>query len=66
VLLARGEYDGIATVDDIYDFYKRLPNGDRQLTVLPGSAHSLVLAKNRQLLWHVMREFLIMPPAVAT
>jgi alpha-beta hydrolase superfamily lysophospholipase len=66
VLLARGEYDGIATLDDIYDFYKRLPNGDRQLAVLPRSAHSLVLAKNRQLLWHVMREFLIMPPAVAT
>jgi alpha-beta hydrolase superfamily lysophospholipase len=66
VLLARGEYDGIATLDDIYDFYRHLPNGDRQLAVLPGSAHSLVLAKNRQLLWHVMREFLTMPPAVAT
>ena len=66
VLLARGEYDGIATVDDIYEFYKHLPSGDRQLATLPGSAHSLVLAKNRQLLWHVMREFLTMPPVVAT
>ena len=66
VLLLRGEYDGIATLDDIYDFYKDLPNGDRQIAVLPGVAHSVVLATNRQLFWHVMRGFLTMPTPVAT
>jgi alpha-beta hydrolase superfamily lysophospholipase len=66
VLLARGEYDGIATVDDIFAFYKELPGGDRQLVILPGLAHSLVLGTNRQLLWHVMREFLTMPAPAAT
>ena len=58
VLLVRGEYDGIATVDDLSEFFKRLPNGDRQFTILPGVAHSVVLAINRQLFWHVMRAFL--------
>ena len=38
VLLARGEYDGIATVDDIFAFYNQLPNGDRQLVKI-GRAH---------------------------
>ncbi len=61
VLLVRGEYDGIATVDDLSDFYKRLPNGDRQFVILPGMAHSVVLGLNRQQFWHVMRGFLTMP-----
>ena len=64
VLIMKGEYDGIATLDDLIEFYKALPTGDRQLVVLPGMAHSLVLAINRQLLWHGMRAFLTQPPAV--
>jgi pimeloyl-ACP methyl ester carboxylesterase len=66
VLLIRGEYDGIATVDDIFAFFKDLPNGDRQFIILPGIAHSLVLRTNRQLFWHAMRGFLTMPQPVAT
>jgi len=58
VLLVRGEYDGIATVEDLSDFFKRLPNGDRQFVILPGMAHSVVLGVNRQHLWHVMQAFL--------
>ena len=61
VLLIRGEYDGIATVDDLSDFYKRLPNGDRQFVILPGMAHSVVLGLNRKLFWHAMNAFLTMP-----
>jgi alpha-beta hydrolase superfamily lysophospholipase len=65
VLLVRGEYDGIATVDDLAEFYKRLPNGDRQFVILPGTAHSVALGVNRQLFWHVMRAFLSMPAATS-
>jgi alpha-beta hydrolase superfamily lysophospholipase len=61
VLLVRGEYDGIATVDDLTDFFKGLPNGDRQLAILPGMAHSVVLGLRRQQFWHVMESFLTMP-----
>jgi pimeloyl-ACP methyl ester carboxylesterase len=66
VLLVRGEYDGIATVADLEEFYNKLPNGDRQLVILPGTAHSVVLAINRQLFWHVTRAFLTMPMPIAT
>jgi alpha-beta hydrolase superfamily lysophospholipase len=61
VMLVRGEYDGIATVEDISEFYKRLPNGDRQFVILRGMAHSVVLGLNRKLFWHTMRAFLTMP-----
>jgi pimeloyl-ACP methyl ester carboxylesterase len=66
VLLVRGEYDGIATVADLEEFYNKLPNGDRQFAILPGTAHSVVLAINRQLFWHVTRAFLTMPTPIAT
>jgi pimeloyl-ACP methyl ester carboxylesterase len=66
VLLVRGEYDGIATIPDLEEFYNLLPNGDRQFIILPGTAHSVVLATNRQLFWHVTRAFLTMPAAIAT
>jgi alpha-beta hydrolase superfamily lysophospholipase len=66
VLLLRGEHDGIAAVDDLYAFYKDLPNGDRQFVILPGVAHSVILATNRQLFWHAVRGFLTMPQPLAT
>ncbi len=64
VLLMRGEYDGIATVDDLAEFFKRLPNGDRQFVILPGMAHSVVLGLNREQFWHSMHSFLTMPKPV--
>jgi pimeloyl-ACP methyl ester carboxylesterase len=66
VLLVRGEYDGIATVPDLEEFFNLLPNGDRQFIILPGTAHSVTLATNRQLFWHVARAFLTMPTPIAT
>ena len=66
VLLVSGQYDGNATVADLEDFFNRLPNGDRQLVTLPGAAHSLTLATNHQLFWHVTRAFLTMPAPIAT
>ena len=66
VLLVRGEFDGIATVADLEEFYNRLPNGDRQFIILPGTAHSVTLATNRELFWHVTRAFLTMPAPIAT
>ena len=60
-LLVRGEHDGIATMDDLLEFYQRLPNGDRQFVVLPDTSHSLGLSLKRHLLWHVVRSFLTLP-----
>jgi alpha-beta hydrolase superfamily lysophospholipase len=63
VLLARGQYDGIATEEDLLDFFSKLPNPDRQLAILPGMAHSLTLGLNRQGYWHAAHSFLTMPKA---
>jgi pimeloyl-ACP methyl ester carboxylesterase len=65
-MMLRGEFDGIATMADLLDFYEQLPNGDKQFVVLPGVAHSVVPANNRHLFWHAVREFLTMPAPVGT
>jgi alpha-beta hydrolase superfamily lysophospholipase len=63
-LVVRGEYDGIASEDDLLDFYRKLGNPDRQFSILPGLAHNLCLGLNRQLFWHCARAFLEMPRPV--
>ena len=61
VMIARGEYDGIASEDDLLNFFKRLSVGDREFVVLPGAAHLVALGTNRRQFFHVMRSFLEMP-----
>ena len=61
VLLLRGEYDGIATEEDLISFFTKLPNGDRELTIIPGMAHSVVLSYNREQSWHIVKGFLERP-----
>ena len=47
VLMMRGEWDGNSTNDDLLDFFRQLPNGDRQFVILPHIAHSPGFSKNR-------------------
>ena len=61
VLLIRGEHDGIASLDDLLDFYKELPNPDRQFSIMSGAAHALGLSLDRDKFWHVVHAFLTMP-----
>jgi pimeloyl-ACP methyl ester carboxylesterase len=61
VLIVRGEYEGIATEEDLLDFFQKLPVPDRQFAVLPGMSHAVSLGTNRHLLWRVVRGFLEMP-----
>lgn len=60
-LVVRGEHDGIAAVEDLLEFYQRLPNPDKAFATLPGLAHCTPLGRNRHLLWHVLHAFLAMP-----
>jgi len=63
-LVMRGQWDGIATDDDVLDFFKQLPNPDRQFVILPGIAHQLNLSLNRHITWHVAQSYLSQPDAV--
>jgi pimeloyl-ACP methyl ester carboxylesterase len=65
VLMLRGEFDGNSSNDDLLDFYRQLPNGDRQFVILPQTAHSAGYSNNRHLLWYAMKNFLAAPGPIA-
>ena len=62
--LVRSEHDGIATDEDVMEFFARLPNKDKQFTMMDGASHAAALGFNRHRLWHVLEVFLGMPPKV--
>lgn len=64
VLIARGEFDGIASDADVVAFFDKLPNSDKQMVKLGGLAHTALLGVNRGKLFHVMQAFLSMPAAI--
>jgi pimeloyl-ACP methyl ester carboxylesterase len=64
VQIIRGEHDGIASFHDIISFFEKLTNPDKQLTVLPGSAHIAQFGLNYPRFYHVLFGFLSMPERV--
>ncbi len=66
VLMLRGEFDGNSTNDDLLDFYRQLPNGDRQFVILPHTAHSSGYSKNRHLLFYALHNFFAAPAPAGT
>jgi pimeloyl-ACP methyl ester carboxylesterase len=65
VLMLRGEFDGNSTNDDLLDFFRQLPNGDRQFVILPLSAHAVGYGINRHLLQYAIHNFLAAPAPTA-
>ena len=65
VLMVRGEFDGNSTNGDLLDFYRQLPNGDRQFVILPQTPHAVGYSNNRHLLWYAMKNFLAAPAPTA-
>ncbi len=65
-MIMRGEYDGIASLQDLVDFFVRLPNPDKQFAVMPGIAHSSLRAKNWAVSYHLLDSFFSQPAPVYT
>ena len=63
-LIMRGEYDGIAGLDDLLGFFQRLPNADKQFTIMPGISHASFQQKNYMLVYHILHSFLTQPDPV--
>lgn len=63
-LVMRGESDGIASFDDLVEFFKRLPNPDKQFSVMAGISHASFQQKNYLTVYHILHAFLTHPTAV--
>ena len=60
-IVMRGEYDGIASFEDLIDFYKRLPHPDKQFTVMAGISHASFQQKNYLMVYHILHAFFSQP-----
>jgi pimeloyl-ACP methyl ester carboxylesterase len=63
-MILRGQWDGIAGVDDLLAFFKLLPNPDKHFAVMPGISHASFQQKNYLLVYHILWSFFAQPEAV--
>jgi pimeloyl-ACP methyl ester carboxylesterase len=63
-IVMRGQYDGIASVDDLLEFFERLPNPDKQFAVMPGIAHASFHQKNFRIPYHILHAFFSQPAPI--
>ena len=63
-LVMRGQWDGIAGFDDLIEFFKRLPNPDKQFCVMPGISHASFQQKNYLMVYHILHAFFSQPEPV--
>ena len=60
-VVLRGQFDGIAGMNDLIEFFKRLPNPDKQFTVMPGISHASFQQKNYLLVYDILHAYFARP-----
>jgi len=60
----RGEFDGIAGMEDLLKFFARLPHPDKHFLVMQGISHASFQQKNYLLVYHLLHGFYTEPEPV--
>ncbi len=60
-LVMRGEWDGIASFEDLVDYYKLLPHSNKQFVLMQGISHASFQQKNYLMVYHILHSFFTMP-----
>ena len=63
-IVMRGQWDGIAGIDDLIEFFKRLPNPDKQFSVMAGISHASFQQKNYLTAYHILHAYFSHPDPV--
>ncbi|HEY1541859.1 MAG TPA: alpha/beta fold hydrolase [Xanthobacteraceae bacterium] len=63
-LIMRGQWDGIASFEDLAAFFGKLPNPDKQFSVMAGISHASFQQKNYMMCYHILRGFFEQPEPV--
>ena len=63
-IVMRGQWDGIAAFEDLAEFFRRLPNPDKQFCVMPGISHASFQQKNYLMVYHILHAFFTQPEPV--
>jgi pimeloyl-ACP methyl ester carboxylesterase len=63
-LIMRGQHDGIASMEDLLAFFAKLPNPDKQFTVMSGISHASFQQKNYMMIYHILASWYAQPEPV--
>jgi pimeloyl-ACP methyl ester carboxylesterase len=63
-LIMRGQWDGIASFEDLVAFFAKLPNPDKHFAVMPGISHASFQQKNYALVYHILGSFFAQPAPI--
>lgn len=63
-VIMRGQLDGIAGLDDLIEFFKRLPNPDKQFAMMSGISHTSFQQINYLTVYHILHTFFEQPEAI--
>ena len=63
-LIMRGQWDGIASMDDLLKFFAKLPNPDKQFAVMAGISHASFQQTYYMLVYHILASFFAQPAPV--
>ena len=65
-LLMRGQFDGIAGLDDLIAFFKLLPCPDKQFSVMNGISHASFQQKNYLMCYQILHAYFTQPAPAYT
>ena len=63
-IVMRGEHDGIASIEDLLEFFTLLAHPDKQFTVMEGISHATFQQKNYLSVYHILHAFYSKPESV--
>jgi pimeloyl-ACP methyl ester carboxylesterase len=63
-IIMRGQWDGIASMEDLLDFFNRLPNPDKSFAVMAGISHASFQQINYHTVYHILHSFFTQPEPI--
>jgi pimeloyl-ACP methyl ester carboxylesterase len=60
-LIMRGQHDGIAGLEDLLKFFAKLPNPDKQFSIMTGISHASFQQKNYLMVYDILDTFFARP-----
>lgn len=63
-VVMRGQFDGIASMEDLIEFFIKLPNPDKQFAVMAGISHASFQQINYRTVYHILHSFFSQPEPI--
>jgi pimeloyl-ACP methyl ester carboxylesterase len=60
-IVMRGQWDGIASIDDLLKFFDKLPNPDKTFTVMAGISHASFQQINYKMVYQILHSWFTQP-----